>query len=150
MLGARFPGWRFLPKVRIMRNVSVFSLCVLVQLAASSALAETPRDRDAYERSRVGDQGPNRIVVPTNQVLSPVGRQVAYDGRPVDMALSPDGRWLAVLDRASVLLVDPAEGKVVSTARQKGGSYAGIAFARDGRHVYASSITGTIGVFEVE
>jgi YVTN family beta-propeller protein len=130
-----------------------FSLVGLILLAliGSSATAEEPRhQRDGYERSRVGDQDPNRIVVPTNQVLSPVGRQVAYDGRPVDMALSPNGRWLAVLDRASVLLIDPAEGKVVSTARQKGGSYAGIAFSRDGRRVYASSITGSIGVFEVE
>ena len=46
---------------------------------------------------------PERIIVPTNQVLSPLGRQVAYGGRPVDLALSPDGRWLAVLDRAAVL-----------------------------------------------
>ncbi|HTM56537.1 MAG TPA: beta-propeller fold lactonase family protein [Pirellulales bacterium] len=123
---------------------------VLAILCSTSFAEEPPRARDAYERSRVGDQDPNRIVVPTNQVLSPVGRQVAFDGRPVDMALSPDGRWLAVLDRASVLLIDPAAGKVVSTARHKGGSYAGIAFSRDGRHLYASSITGTIGVFEVE
>jgi len=132
------------------RGLWLSALCVLAILCLTSFAAEPPRDRDQYERSRVGDQDPGRIVVPTNQVLSPVGRQVAFDGRPVDMALSPDGRRLAVLDRASVLLINPDEGKVVSTARHKGGSYAGIAFSRDGRHLYASSITGTIGVFEVE
>ena len=43
----------------------------------------------SYDQSRVGDGDPERIVVPTNQVLSPLGRQVAYGGRPVDLALSP-------------------------------------------------------------
>ncbi len=99
---------------------------------------------------RVGDTDPQRIVVPTNQVLSPLGQQVAYSGRPVDIALSPNGRWLAVLDRALVLLIDPASGKVVSRASHKGGSYAGLCFSPDSKRLLASSIRGTIGVFEVE
>src|SRR6185437_12730228 len=93
---------------------------------------------------------PERIIVPTNQVLSPLGRQVAYDGRPVDLRLSPNGRWLAVLDRAQVLVIDPEQGKVVSTARHKGGSYSGLTFTPDGKRLLASSIGGTIGVFEIE
>lgn len=104
----------------------------------------------AYDDARVGNADPNRIIVPTNQVLSPIGRQVEYTGRPTDLALSPDGRWLAVLDFQSVLIVDPVAGKVVSQSRHQDGSYAGLAFAPDGRKLYASSFTGSIGVFEVE
>ncbi len=127
--------------------------CCLV--AANSAAAQPPKSTavdtpTSYDASRVGDSDPDRIVVPTNQVLSPLGKQVAYDGRPVDMALSHDGRWLAVLDRAAVLLIDPVSGEIVSRAAHRGGSYAGIAFTPDGKKVLASSIRGTIGVFEVE
>jgi YVTN family beta-propeller protein len=115
--------------------------------AKPSAAGALPK---SYDDSRVGDADPNRIIVPTNQVLSPIGRQVEYTGRPTDLALSPDGRWLAVLDFQSVLIVDPVEGKVVSQVRHQDGSYAGLAFTPDGRRLYASSFTGSIGVFEVE
>ena len=55
-----------------------------------------------------------------------------------------------MLDRASVLVIDPDAGKVVGRAPHKGGSYAGIVFTPDGKRLLASSIGGTIGVFEVE
>ena len=58
-----------------------------------------------------------RIVVPTNQVLSPAGRQVAFSGRPTDVALSPGGRWLAVLDRGHVAIIDPRPAKSSPASR---------------------------------
>src|SRR4029077_4345088 len=91
----------------------------------------------SYDESRVGDADPQRIIVPTNQVLSPIGRQVEYTGRPTDLTLSPDGRWLAVLDFQQVLIIDPVAGKIVSRARHPDGSYAGLAFTPDGRRLYA-------------
>ncbi len=118
----------------------------LAQKKAESTGGDTPFD---YDRARIGDGDPRRIVVPTNQVLSPLGRQVTYGGRPNDLALSPDGRWLAVLDIAQVLLINPASGAVVARVPHKGGSYAGLAFTPDGKRLLASSIQGTIGVFDV-
>ncbi len=112
--------------------------------------APAPKPASSYDASRVGNSDPDRIVVPTNQVLSPLGKQIAYDGRPVDLALSPDGRRLAVLDRAAVLLIDPESGEIVSRAVHRGGSYAGIVFTPDGKRLLASSIRGTIGVFELD
>ncbi|MEX0678770.1 MAG: bifunctional YncE family protein/alkaline phosphatase family protein [Pirellulales bacterium] len=102
-----------------------------------------------YDQSQVGDADPERIIVPTNQVLSPLGRQVAYDGRPVDLALSPDGRWLAVLDEDSVLVINPQTAQIVSRAPLKEGSYAGLVFTPDGKRLLASSMRGVIGVFDV-
>jgi YVTN family beta-propeller protein len=129
----------------------VFAWILAVPLSAA-AQRTAPRDAKlpSYDQSQVGNDDPQRIVVPTNQVLSPLGRQVAYDGRPVDLALSPNGRWLAVLDRAQVLVIDPQQAKVMSKARHKGGSYSGLAFTPDGKKLLASSIGGTIGVFEIE
>lgn len=103
-----------------------------------------------YDQLRTGDSADGKIVVPTNQVLSPVGRQVSFSGRPTDVALSADGRWLAVLENSRVTLIDPKEGKIVSRVPHGGGSFCGLVFSPDGKKLFASSIRGAIGVFEVE
>ena len=143
------------------RPFSVYTTCpgallsVAIALAIASAAAAQKANQpiakqpDRYDPSRVGDSDPGRIVVPTNQVLSPLGRQVPYGGRPTDLALSPDGRWLAVLDRGNVLLINPDSGQIVARAPHKGGSYAGLVFTPKGDRLLASSIEGTIGRFEV-
>lgn len=130
---------------------------VVVALAASSRsqqpAAETkpaeikPAD---YDKLRTGDSDGQRIVVPTNQVLSPAGRQVAFSGRPTDVALAPSGKWLAVLDRGHVATIDVDSGKILSRLPHASGSYAGILFSADGRRLYASNIRGSIGVFSVD
>jgi DNA-binding beta-propeller fold protein YncE len=112
-----------------------------------SAAQTKPAD---YDSLRVGVEDGGRIVVPTNQVLSPAGRQIAFSGRPTDVALSPDGRWLAVLDRNQVVIIDPESAGIVSRAPHASGSYAGMLFAPDGKRVYASNIRGSIGVFSVD
>ena len=134
--------------LRLLALAVVFSTPLTA--VAQKAAPPTGAKSKSYDQSRVGDEDPERIIVPTNQVLSPLGRQVAYDGRPVDLALSPDGRWLAVLDRAQVLVIDPQQAKVVSAVRHKGGSYSGLTFTPDGKRLFASSIGGTIGVFEIK
>ena len=105
--------------------------------------------RSDYDATRVGDDVDGRIVVPTNQVLSPLGKQVAFSGRPTDVVLSPDGRWLAVLNRYEAILIDVESGEIVSRSKHRGGSYKGIVFAPDGRRLFMSCIHGTIEVFAV-
>lgn len=132
-----------------------------LSLAVAALLALTAHAQDAgkpaakisgsnYDQLRTGDSADGRIVVPTNQVLSPAGRQVGFSGRPTDVALSADGRWLAVLENSRVTLIDPKEGKIVSRVAHGGGSFCGVVFSPDGRRLFASSIRGSIGVFEVE
>src|SRR6185312_11064225 len=75
-----------------------------------------------YDWLRVGAGDGQRIVVPTNQVLSPAGRQAAFSGRPTDIALSPDGRRLAVLDRSHVAIIDPESAQIVSRLPHASGS----------------------------
>jgi YVTN family beta-propeller protein len=123
---------------------------LFVALAAGQSRGREPSPADDYDHLRVGPAGAERIVVPTNQVLSPQGRQVVLDGRPTDLALSPDGRWLAALTGYCVYLIDPAAGKVVSRASHAGGSFAGIVFSADGKRLLASSFAGNIGSFAVD
>ena len=62
-------------------------LLIVPRIGLAQKNESAPAARPTYDQSRVGDSDPDRIVVPTNQVLSPLGRQVAYGGRPVDLAL---------------------------------------------------------------
>jgi YVTN family beta-propeller protein len=137
--------------------VMSFTATLLIKGASwQSARAQEQGGRKARaaaegtDRRPVGEGADGRIVVPTNQVLSPAGRQMAFSGRPTDVALSPNGKWLAVLDRGQVLLIDPVAGQVVSRISHASGSYAGIVFTPDSKRILASNIRGSIGVFEVE
>src|SRR5947209_5414937 len=70
---------------------------------------------DEGDRARVGLQPDGRIVVPTNQVLSPAGRQVTFPGRPVDLALIDAGRTLVVKNMADLVFIDVKTAQVVQT-----------------------------------
>jgi len=119
-----------------------------VQKDSRNAPRSNGEETDLYDRSRVGPLQDGRIIVPTNQVLSPAGRQVNVDGRPTDVALSPNGNWLAVLNMNEVQLVSVPSGEIISRAPHQG-SFKGIVFSPDGARLYASSIRGHIGVFDV-
>src|SRR5436190_16200341 len=68
----------------------VISACgLLLALSIPSLLGKEPDVGDIYDRSRVGPLADGRVIVPTNHILSPAGRQVVVDGRPTDVALSP-------------------------------------------------------------
>lgn len=91
------------------------------------------------QTERVGVSADGRIVVPTNQVLTPAGRQISFPGRPNDLALSPNGKTLAVLSRYEVLSLDIESGKVLGRVKISGASYKGIVFSPDGKHVFVST-----------
>ncbi|HEY1784795.1 MAG TPA: beta-propeller fold lactonase family protein, partial [Pirellulales bacterium] len=127
--------------------LAIFSTC---ESLAQKGDAPSPpaAQRDDYDQLRVGDTMAGRVVVPTNQVLTPQGRQVGFAGRPTDVALSPDGRWLGVLSNNSVSVINIESGKIVSQSPFKG-SYAGIVFTADGKKLLASNMAGAIGMFGV-
>jgi len=136
--------------------------------AAVERLPLSPADE------RVGFYGPNRVVTPVNQSLTPEGIQVELPGmRPQALALSPDGKLLAISGKKSHLLViDPTTGKILQKVAlpseklnepqpaisspnilkpdDKGQvSFTGLIFSRDGRRIYLSNVNGSVKVFEV-
>lgn len=125
-------------------------------------------------RETVGHKAGGRIVLPVHQEVTPAGRQVDLPGlRPQAMALSPDGRRLAVSGKTSELvLIDPASGKVLqrvglpSDAQNeplpeapsanilkpdtKGQlSFTGLIFSPRGDRLFLSNVNGSIKVFAV-
>src|SRR5262249_26046111 len=74
-----------------------------------------PARPDEQDRLLVALQPDGRIVVPTNQILKPAGRQVTFPGRPVDLAFADDGRTLVVKNLRDLVFIDIATGKVKQT-----------------------------------
>ncbi|HTD45985.1 MAG TPA: bifunctional YncE family protein/alkaline phosphatase family protein [bacterium] len=117
------------------RTLSVFVLAVLCAMLAAGVPAG----------DRVPGPHGSEGVTTTNWTLSPAGIQVAVGDRPLGAALSPDGRYLAVSNDGqgiqSLALVDTAARQVVQTIpyRTPKALYAGVAWAPDGRRLFASA-----------
>lgn len=94
--------------------------------------AASPRPLDPPARS---------AVLPNGRKVMPAGKTLTVGNLPYDCALSPDGRWLAVLHGGSrahgVDLVDTQKQAVVQTLSLKD-SFRGLAWAPDGRTLYVS------------
>ena len=101
-----------------------------------------------YDCLHVGDSDGRRIVVPTNQVLSPLGRQVIFSARPTAVAIGPQGRWLAVMCHDRVSVIDLDTGVIVGSAPHRG-SYTGITWTPNGTKILASNSQGTIDEYSV-
>ena len=131
-------------------------------------------EADPRDMGPVGPVARTRVVPPANQVLTPAGRTTPLAGlRPQALALSPDGRLLAVAGKTSELVIMdptsgavlqrvdlPAEGPADNPPEAASGhilepdtkgqlSYTGLVFSPDGRRLFLSNVNGSIKVFAV-
>ncbi len=116
----------------------------------------------------VGRIATDRYLLPTNQLLTPAGRQVDLPGlRPQALAMSPDGGILVTSGKTKQLyVVDPKNGAILqhvdmpSSALEEGTdsaetdaearlSLTGLVFSPDGSRLYLSDVDGDIKVFGV-
>ncbi|MCK5704402.1 MAG: beta-propeller fold lactonase family protein, partial [Cyclobacteriaceae bacterium] len=98
----------------------------------------------------LGLQPDGSILVPTNQYIKPAGFQVYFNGRPVDLALSPNGKWLAVLNKNSLELIRIKDRTIIQRLPiRKGGSYNGVSFSADGKKIYVSQARDHIFIAEM-
>ena len=107
------------------------------------------RPADDYDAGTVGERPDGRIMVPTNQILEPAGKQILFPGRANDCVLSPDGRTLAVKGHAFLKLLEVKSGRVLATLAATH-TYAGIAFSADGRTVYTGDTKGQVLVASLD
>ncbi len=81
------------------------------------------------------------MIVPTGQLVRPAGQTFAFGGRPVDLVLSPEQRWLFVKNTGSLMVLDAARWRLVqdlSYPKGEAGSMHGLAVSRDGGAVYVA------------
>jgi YVTN family beta-propeller protein len=83
----------------------------------------------------------NRVQLPNGWHLTPVGKQLPLGDLPLNLAVSPDKKYMAVTNNGestqSIQLFDVQKEKELHSVEIAKGWY-GLAFSRDGRYLYAS------------
>ena len=140
-----------------MPSRSLLAACVLTMVCGGLAVAlrDNPSTVKpspvpaAKARLLPGVQPGGEVQLPNLWSLRPAGKHIPLGDFPVNMALHPDGKWLAVLHAGfgthEVAVVDLTAGKEVVACRVTlPQTFYGLAFAPDGKTLYVSG-----GEFEV-
>jgi YVTN family beta-propeller protein len=98
----------------------------------------------------LGPQSDGSILVPSNQLLRPAGFQVQLPGRPVDMVLSPDEKFLFVKNKSELNLIRLSDRTIMQSLpfERSGASFTGICVSPDGSHIYLTDAADRICVAE--
>jgi YVTN family beta-propeller protein len=99
----------------------------------------------------VGVQADGRIVVPTNQILRPAGKQIEFAGRPVDLAFAAGGKTLVVKNQRDLVFIDVATLRIkqVLGLPKKGDprpGFSAVGLLVEGGRVYATDAQSGIRV----
>jgi YVTN family beta-propeller protein len=97
-------------------------------------------------KAQVGPAEEGAFVVANGQLIHPAGESLAFSGRPIDLALSPDGATLFAKDNRGLLVLDAKTWKLLQTLPfgDSGGSLHGIAVSKDGKKIYATDAKRTL------
>ena len=156
------------------KKVSFSGSLVFVPLVSAILVGMISCRKDVPDTEQVGVAGPDRTVLPVNQVLVPAGTQIPLPGlRPQALALSAGGRLLAVSGKTNELVIInpeagtiaqrvalPAEGQnepppetpsanILEPDPEGQLSYTGLIFSPDSGRIYMSNVNGSIKVFAV-
>src|SRR5690349_2252214 len=108
---------------------------IAMVLGLSTAMLQSQR---AAQRV-VGPQPDGSTLLNSGWTLRPAGRQVPLDTFPMASALTPDGKFLVVLNGGynppSLHVMDVKTEKIISKAAVPDG-WLGLAMTSDGRHLY--------------
>jgi len=106
---------------------------------------DAPRKREAgpahIPRVLPGTQATGEVRLPNGWSLRPAGRQIVVGDFPVNLALHPDGKWLAVLHAGygehEVIIIDLKTQKK-TTRVLLDQCFVGLCFSPDGKRLFAS------------
>ncbi len=123
-------------------KIKIINLAIICLLLASCK----SDNQKPYSLLKVGPQPDGSILVPSNQLLRPVGFQVSLPGRPVDIALTLDGKFLVVKNKSDLDLIRLEDRKVMQSLpyERSGASFTGICLSPDGKSIYVSDADNRI------
>ncbi len=132
---------------RIRQRGAAVPQVLLVAVLGTAGMWVGPGRADDRDRLPVGVQPDGRILVPTNQVLTPAGRQITFPGRPVDLALTDDGQTLVVKNMRNLVFLDVATIAVKQTLASPVG-FSVVGLVAQGGRVYARDARDHVRVAE--
>ena len=116
-----------------------FMLAFLFSLLALTGMA-------LFSRARLGKQPDGGFLVSSGQRIE--GGAIAFNGRPIDLALHPTEPFAAVLNKTNVFLVDRDGVKAdTSVALGANAGFRGIVWSPDGRRLFVSTDKGHLQSF---
>ena len=129
--------------MKFFQRAIVAFLIALVGACSSPHLPLTQRDLTRGVPEVPGARGDGSVVLPNQWSLRPVGRQVALGDFPVNIAVSPNGRFAAILHSGNseneIIVVDLKTNSlgIVSRASVEESFY-GLVFTSDGKQLFCS------------
>jgi autotransporter-associated beta strand protein/YVTN family beta-propeller protein len=87
---------------------------------------------------RVGQTVNGEQSLPSKQLLRAAGQQVQFSGRPVDLAVSPDGGTIYIKNMTSLVVVDAASWTIHQTLSFPGSGASMHGIAVKGSHIYVT------------
>lgn len=122
--------------MKISKNISMktkFFLPLIISFSVTSLFAQLP--------SGMSIKNPRQVLLPYDRIIQPAGIQIFFgdkslENHALDAAISPDGKWLAVMERYSIVFISTADNTVkftlpiIDNPSLKGGmnTYSGIAW----------------------
>ncbi len=113
-----------------MKNLLRFNLILLIVLFTCNTQAQNKRERrqqakhlSSYEEKILtGDEPP--VMIPYNRWVDPAGEQIYFgdkelENHALDCSVSPDGKWVAVEGRYSIVIISPQDKKIVNRTTLK-------------------------------
>lgn len=136
-------------KNRLMRkSVAVPAAALAVVMASGAAYAAT---HDGWGDALIGRQSDGSVLTATNQRITPAGTAVEQSGRPMSMAVAPDGKT-AVNEtwdgKGQFTVTDLVNHKVIQQvsppATEGSTSYGGLLYSPDGKTLWAAHTKGLV------
>jgi len=138
-----------------MRNHSIPFLLTTSLIYTTSLIAQVTSTYQVGALPSVGG-----FAVPTNQVVTPAGTQLHFNGRPLAIAIRPDHKTAAILNTGSgennfttspIAIIDLVSNTIKQQFTPTNGraSYDGVLYSTDGQHLYFSQDNGTVTILNV-
>ena len=127
-------------------------VAVLLTFSIMAIALMNPTSGQDISKAQVGLQKNGSIIVPTNQTLRPAGFQIILPGRPVDLALNPDEKFLAVKNWKSLDLIRISDRVILQSLPypKSGAAFTGICWSPDGRNIYVTEAEDRVRVAELD
>jgi YVTN family beta-propeller protein len=121
-----------------------FFLFAFLHSSANYLYAQKPAKDKFEKKSLVGIQNNETYIIPTSQIIDPVGTTITFPGRPMDLALNPDETILAVKNLKDIVFFNTKSQTIKQTLNlpEGGNTFTGISWSDNGQKVWTTDTRG--------